>query len=112
MAILLAVALALLVMINKNMPEEIQRGRGGEATLTWDANKEPNIAGYRIYYDTKKRNDACPPGGYGSIIDAGNNTARKIDDLKKDTTYYFSITSYNTQGKESCFSDEVSKIVQ
>ena len=83
----------------------------GSTRLTWDANKEPNIAGYKIYYGTSPRTGNCPKGGYENKADAGNKTDYTIDGLKRNTKYYFSITSYNSEGKESCFSDEVSKKV-
>lgn len=116
-ALILAVALIALVAFNKESPPADQQRSDeveemGEANLSWNPNKEPDIAGYRIYYGTTTRKEACPPGGYGDKIDAGNITSYKVEKLKKDTTYYFSITSYNKTGKESCFSDEVSKIVK
>ena len=83
----------------------------GSTRLTWDANKEPNIAGYKIYYGTESRTGNCPKGGYENKVDAGNKTDYIIEGLKRNTKYYFSITSYNSEGKESCFSDEVSKKV-
>ena len=84
----------------------------GEAKLSWNANKESNVAGYRIYYGTTIRKDSCPPGGYLEKVDTGNITTYKLDKLKNNSTYYFSITSYNRAGKESCFSGEVSKFVK
>lgn len=118
-AIILVAALVALVIFNNK--EEIpladeQRNdtvvEMGEANLSWNPNKESDIAGYRIYYGTTTRREACPPGGYREKIDAGNSTSYKVENLKKDTMYYFSITSYNKAGKESCFSDEVSKTVK
>ena len=84
----------------------------GEANLSWNANKEPDLAGYRIYYGTTPRTGNCPSGGYPEKIEVGNTTSYKVEHLKEGETYYFSITSYNKGGKESCFSAEVHKLVK
>ena len=83
--------------------------KNGTATLTWNANTESNLAGYKIYYGTSPRNNNCPPGGYSDTIDAGNVTKYVLNKLTDGKTYYFSITSYNTAKKESCFSEEGKK---
>jgi hypothetical protein len=41
----------------------------GTATVSWNANTESDLAGYRIYYGTAPRTDKCPPGGYPGKID-------------------------------------------
>ena len=81
----------------------------GSATLSWGANTETDLAGYRIYYGTEPRTGDCPPGGYAEKVDAGKRTSYEIDNLKPGESYYFSVTSYNAAGKESCFSEEISK---
>lgn len=84
----------------------------GKADLSWNQSADENIAGYKIYYGTKPRKGNCPSsGGYEKKIDAGKVTVYKISDLKDKSTYYFSVTSYNTSGKESCFSEEMQKTV-
>jgi len=59
------------------------------AKLTWNANTEPNVAGYKIYRGTS-------PGLYGTPIDVGNVTAwvdsNGVSDL---TTYYYAVSAYN-----------------
>lgn len=87
----------------------------GESTLTWNANAESSLAGYKIYYGTAARKDTCPKdnkGGYENVIDVKKNTNYTVKNLKRNTKYYFSTTSYNADGKESCFSEEVSKMVK
>lgn len=86
----------------------------GIATLSWDANMEPDLAGYKIYYGASKRNSDCPPAGYSGKLDVGKTAAPekpnyKIENLDNGKTYYFSITSYDTSDNESCFQKEVSK---
>lgn len=86
----------------------------GTATLSWNANTESDLAGYRIYYGNSARSDDCPPAGYPSKIDIGktdtpDNPTYALKELENGKTYYFSVSSYDTSGNESCFSDEMSK---
>ncbi len=84
----------------------------GKANLSWGPNKEADLAGYKIYYGASPRTGNCPPGGYPQKVDVGNKTTYTVDKLEKGKTYYFSITSYDKSGNESCFSAEVKKIIQ
>lgn len=85
----------------------------GKANLSWNPSSESDIKGYRIYYGTEKRKGDCPKdGGYGKKVDVGNRTSYQLENLENNSTYYFSVTSYNTSGKESCFSEEMSKTVR
>ena len=81
-------------------------------TLAWDApqtraNGTPltpgGIAGYRIYYGTKE-------GDYPYHIDLNDGTATQvtITDLSPET-YYFVITTYDTNELESTYSLVTSK---
>ncbi len=86
----------------------------GTATLSWDVNRDPDLAGYKIYYGTSPRTNDCPPGNYSDKIDVGKTAnlekpSYKIENLADGKTYYFSITSYDVYGNESCFSAEISK---
>lgn len=69
--------------------------------LAWDANPEPDIAGYRVYHGLASRN-------YGRPQEAGNSTTALVDGLSPDTTYFFAVTAFNTAGLESLPSDEIS----
>ena len=77
-------------------------------TLAWDAplariDNTPlppgEIAGYRIYYGTKE-------GYYPNYVDLDDGTATqvKITDLSPGT-YYFVVTTYDTDGLESTYSN-------
>jgi len=81
----------------------------GTATISWNANTEPDLAGYKVYYGTSPRTNSCPPGGYYDEIDIGNATSHTFNNLAKGKIYYFSITSYDKNNNESCFSDEAQK---
>ena len=82
--------------------------RGGEAgkiRLAWDANKESEVAGYKLYYGTT-------PGKYGPGIDVGNVTSFTLDGLVKGQMYYVAIRAYTKSGQESSFSREVSGVAK
>jgi hypothetical protein len=94
-----------------------KHANNGTATLSWNANDEPDLAGYRIYYGTAPRSGDCPPGGYYDKIDVGKTStpekpSYKIENLADGKTYYFSVTSFDTSGNESCFSAEMSKAIK
>jgi len=52
----------------------------GTIKLTWDANKETNIAGYNAYYGTAPRR-------YGARIDVGNAMSFEITGLIRGQRY-------------------------
>ncbi len=68
-------------------------------TLAWDANTEPDLAGYRLYYGTAS-------GSYPNRVDAGKQTTCTVDGLDPAKSYYFVVTAYNTSGQESGYSNE------
>lgn len=70
------------------------------ATLAWDANSEPDLAGYRIYYGNAS-------GSYPTSIDVGKATTCTVSGLDPRLTYYFAATAYNTAELESDPSNEV-----
>ena len=75
------------------------------ATLTWTANAETDLAGYKIYLSRT-------PGSYGAPIRIlGKTTGYTATGLTTGVTYYFVITSYDTTGNESAYSNEVSKSI-
>ena len=71
-----------------------------QVTLEWDANFEPTISGYNVYYGKSSRD-------YDVTLDVGNWTTVTIADLEDDESYYFAVTAYNTDGFESGYSSEV-----
>lgn len=85
----------------------------GSAHLTWDANAESDLAGYRIYYDIASHAGTCPTG-YANSVDAGNVTSYWFDALTPGQTYYFQLTALDASDNESgCSTNpgEVSKLV-
>jgi hypothetical protein len=79
-------------------------------TLAWDANAEPDVIGYKLYYSV---GTAGPPyngtGAYegDSPIDVGWNTSVTVSNLPAGQAIYFSSTAYNALGVESDYSSEV-----
>jgi hypothetical protein len=69
-------------------------------TVSWDANKESDLRGYKIYYGTASRS-------YSQVLDVGNVTSRRISGLEVGVQYFFAVTAYDFSGNESDFSNEV-----
>ena len=76
------------------------------ATLTWDANTEPDLASYRIYRSTT-------PGVYGAALATipTGTTNYVATGLQVGTTYYFVVTAVDLSDNESQPSNEVSKSI-
>ena len=87
----------------------------GTAILNWNANTEPDIASYKIYYGTSSRSGTDPKTcglcGYSSSVSVGNVLTYTFSNLTDGLTYYFSTSAYDTSNNESSFSSEVSKII-
>ncbi len=71
-----------------------------QATLTWDANTESDLSGYRLYYGTSS-------GNYSNSEDAGNKTSHSLSGLKSGQTYYIVARAYDSSGNESDDSSEI-----
>lgn len=63
---------------------------GAVAEISWDANTDPELSGYRVHYGTAS-------GSYQYVINASTATTIEIDGLKPGQTYYFAVTA--------CFND-------
>jgi fibronectin type 3 domain-containing protein len=77
-------------------------GLAATVTLAWDANPEPDIAGYRIYSRTNG-------GTYATnrFVAVTNGTSGSVSNLSLGVIYRFVATAYNTSGLESEHSNEV-----
>jgi hypothetical protein len=75
---------------------------GGSAIVSWNANTESDLAGYRVFYGTSS-------GNYPNSISVGKVTSATITSLTVGTTYYIALKAVDTSGNLSGFSAEVTK---
>jgi fibronectin type 3 domain-containing protein len=78
----------------------------GTASLTWNANTDSDLAGYKVYQGTSSGTYTAPVG----TIPKGT-TSYTVTGLQTGTTYFFIITAYDSAGNESLHSNEVSKSI-
>ena len=83
-----------------------------EKTLAWDANDEPDLEGYKLY---SRVGDPCPPYNYIDTYpedELANPLLPMVmvNNLEDDTTYYFVVTAYDTEGYESDYSNIIGVI--
>jgi hypothetical protein len=71
-----------------------------QVTLTWDGVRDPNIAGYTVYY-------GCASGSYEGVVDAGMQTTTTLVDLEEGQIYYVAVAFYYSDGEESELSSEI-----
>jgi len=86
----------------------------GRAAVTWAANGESDLEGYRLYYGTSSHSGTCPTLTnplYTSSVDTGNVTSYYVDGLTAGQTYYFQLTAHDTSQNESGCSTEVSRVI-
>jgi hypothetical protein len=71
--------------------------------LAWDANSEPDLAGYKVYYGTASRS-------YGTPVNVSNVTTYTVTGLTTGQTYYLAVTAFDnaSPANESTYSTEVS----
>ena len=79
--------------------------QAGQVTLAWNANTDPTLGGYRLYYGQAS-------GNYTANVDVGKRTSYTLTGLTDGKTYYFAAKAYNT-GKTvwSGFSNQISKTI-
>jgi hypothetical protein len=71
-----------------------------QITLGWDADNDPAVAGYILYYGSAS-------GQYEGAIDVGLQSSFTLTDLEDGKAYYFAITAYEMDGHESELSGEI-----
>jgi len=76
------------------------------ATVSWNSNTEPDLAGYRVYYGTQS-GQYDQAKGNGIVVTGATNYT--ISGLNLGTRYYFAVTAFDTSGNESGYSQEVFK---
>lgn len=87
-------------------PENFRRSGGGDGTniLTWTANRERDLAGYRLY-----RAEGDPSAGYRVIADSIHpDTTQYLDTgLEYTVQYYYKLSAYDRSLNESAPTDPV-----
>jgi hypothetical protein len=76
-------------------------GFSASLQVTWNANTETDLAGYKVYYGTTSKT-------YGQPIDVGNARSYQINNVQAGTYCYVSLTAYDTSVNESAKSGEKS----
>ena len=71
----------------------------------WRPNREPDLAGYKVYVGTASGTYSFP----GSAFVTGQVTSYTLSNLPKGQTYFFAISAYDNAGNESGLSAELSK---
>lgn len=82
--------------------------------LRWVRNKEPDIAGYRVYYGGESRfyfGTGADQGDSPFFVPAPGGLVERLNfqvtGLDNEKAYFFSITAVDTDGQESGFSTEL-----
>ncbi len=84
---------------NAAIDREAQVVSGGRINVNWNANPEPDIAGYELHY-------GMAPGQYTTIVNAGLNTSYTLD-VPVGFTYYLAVTAYDSSNQKSVYSQEI-----
>ncbi|MCF8107449.1 MAG: SLBB domain-containing protein [Desulfohalobiaceae bacterium] len=98
----------------KSSPAEAAKKETQSLTLRWNPAEAPNLAGYKIYYDTKPGPPFDPPEedllqeGDSPLVVDKETTRIALHGLTQGKEYYFAITAYDDAGRESDFSNLIS----
>jgi hypothetical protein len=76
---------------------------GYSVDLAWDRSPSPEVTGYRVYYGVAS-------GNYTNSVVVGNVTTNTVPALSRGVTYFFAVTSYDANGRESTFSNEINLV--
>ncbi len=74
--------------------------------LAWDASNDPAVVGYRVYYGDSSAKDSAR---YTKSVQVeGRLTCSAvISGLEDGKTYFFAVTAFTADGKESAYSPEI-----
>ncbi|MBU0705610.1 fibronectin type III domain-containing protein [Patescibacteria group bacterium] len=90
---------------NLQRPQNLQVNTGpGYVDLKWDLSSEPELVGYNLYYGKTS-------GMYTRRRTIGRVSQYRLDGLNNGEVYYFAITAYDSQSRESDYSDEAAVII-
>jgi hypothetical protein len=97
---LACLSIALFVAASLLLPVCVPMGHAATVTVAWNANSEPTVAGYRLYYGTSS-------GHYSYSVDVGNSTRCTLSSLQEGVTYYLAVAAYDVYGNYSGYSNEI-----
>jgi hypothetical protein len=92
-------ALFLMLMLCASLP-----GNATSILISWSANSEKDLQGYKVYCGTKS-------GAYGAPVVLGKVTSCSLTNATPGMTYYIAVTAYDTSGNESSSSPEVAAYI-
>jgi hypothetical protein len=72
----------------------VAAAEAGSITIVWDANTEPDLAGYVVSYGTASSR-------YDATIDVGPATTWTLTNTVQGRTYFFTVQAYNRAGLRS-----------
>ena len=75
-----------------------------QVRLAWNAVKDAGLSGYKLHYGNGSKR-------YSAKVKVGNRTAYTLSGLTAGRTYYFAVTAYDKNGKESTYSKELAVYV-
>lgn len=75
-------------------------GFTADVIITWDPSESPTAAGYMVYVGHASRT-------YVWSEDVGALTRCTLKDLDEDQAYYVAVTTYDTTGRQSRYSEEL-----
>ena len=81
------------------------QGTAKTVSIGWNANPEPDIAGYRIHIGT---GTGTGSGALAETMTVGTTPAADLAGLASDTTYHCAVLAFNSAGLESPLSQEIS----
>jgi hypothetical protein len=68
--------------------------------LAWDANTEPTVSGYKLYYGKATRT-------YSVVVDVGKVTDHVLTGVSETSPIFFAVTAYDISRNESAYSVEL-----
>ena len=76
-------------------------GMAASIRVSWSANTDTDLAGYKVYYGTQSNT-------YGTPANVTSGTSYDITSVQTGTTYYMAVSAFDTSGNESAKSTEKS----
>ena len=100
-----------LILVLMLLPFVVLGQTTGEATVTWIANTESDLAGYKVYISENSVANG-DSSAYKVMLDIGNKLTHTWPNLRMGDTYYFAVAAYDSSGNLSDYSEEVSHFLK